>query len=92
MILIDPQGNYPRHVGDLIISHPDWQEGQALPLGWTYVQQSEIPTYNTNTERLIEKFPEVDEAGVYNQKWEVVQLTQEELDMASDPRPPHERI
>jgi hypothetical protein len=92
MLFINPQGDYPRHIGDLLLEYPDWEEGQALPAGWIYVQNSSIPAYNTNTQKLVEESPVLDGDGIYTQKWSVVNLTEEELALASDPIPPHERI
>jgi hypothetical protein len=41
---IDPQGNYPRHVGDIKAEHIDWDENiDNLPNGWQVVLEGIIP-------------------------------------------------
>ena len=85
MLLIDPQGNYPRYQGDLISAYPDWTEGQALPEGWTYVNSTSIPTFNFSTQRLEELSPALGEDGSYYQVWEVREMTAEELEIANAP-------
>jgi hypothetical protein len=44
MYLINPQNEYPRHIGDLQAEHPDWQPGQELPDGWVEVLEGELPS------------------------------------------------
>lgn len=69
MLFINPEGKYPRHVGDLQIEHRDWQAGDELPEGWILVQ----PTPVNTDPRLIftEEFPELVD-GVYYQKFSYV--------------------
>lgn len=44
---IDPEGNYPRHAGDIQAVDPDFIEGEsALPEGWVEVGAGVIPTLN----------------------------------------------
>ena len=46
-IYISPDGTYPLHPGDIVRSHPGWQEGDALPEGWLEVEcelPEEMPT------------------------------------------------
>ena len=47
MYLINPNNEYPRHIGDLQAAHPNWQPGQDLPEGWIEVLpgQTPSPTY-----------------------------------------------
>lgn len=41
---IDPEGNYPRHAGDVQIYVPGWNEDtDALPEGWINVEPGTIP-------------------------------------------------
>jgi hypothetical protein len=41
---IDPQGNYPRHAGDVQAEVPEWnEETDALPEGWLNVQPGTVP-------------------------------------------------
>lgn len=46
MYLINPNNEYPRHIGDLLAEHPDWTEGQPLPDGWIEVLPGEPPIPN----------------------------------------------
>lgn len=77
MIFINPQGEYPRYIGDLQIDHPSWVEGDALPSGWTEVTPTELPT-PSDTQRVVEVYP-VEEGGVWVQAWELIDLTEEEI-------------
>lgn len=85
MLFIDPQGNYPRHIGDVVVANPDWQEGQALPEGWIYVNPSEIPAHDINTEKIEELYPTQGEDGQYYQTWNVRGFTEEELAVMNAP-------
>lgn len=41
---IDPDGNYPRHIGDVKRDNPDWNpETDELPDGWSEVAAGVIP-------------------------------------------------
>jgi hypothetical protein len=40
---IDPDGNYPRHAGDIQLDHPHWEQGDALPGGWLQVAPGDFP-------------------------------------------------
>jgi hypothetical protein len=45
MLFINPQNEYPRHIGDLQLDNPGWKVGDPLPAGWQQVEYaSEIPT------------------------------------------------
>lgn len=85
MLLIDPQGNYPRHIGDIVLANPGWEEGQALPEGWIYVNPSEIPTHDMTTQKLEELAPALAEDGQYYQTWNVREFTAEELEVINAP-------
>jgi hypothetical protein len=43
MYLINPNNEYPRHIGDLLAEHPDWTETEPLPDGWIEVLPGELP-------------------------------------------------
>jgi hypothetical protein len=40
---IDPQGNYPRHIGDVQVVDPNYVQGNDLPEGWQEVAPGIIP-------------------------------------------------
>lgn len=83
MIYISPENEYPRHIGDIQLAHPNFQEGDKLPAGWTKVERVVAPTPG-NDEVLIEDFPvEVD--GVMTQNWQVRDMTAEEIERRDAP-------
>lgn len=77
LIFIDPNGNYPRFVGDIILENPAWEVGNPLPDGWTPVQ-STTPPEATTSQILEESYPELID-GVYTQKWTLRDKTEQEL-------------
>lgn len=78
MLLIKSENEYPRYIGDLQIEHEGWQEGDALPDGWLEVQPTELPTFDSETECVVEK-PPVKRDGKFHQVWEKRPFTAEEL-------------
>ena len=48
MIYVTPQGEYPRHIGDVQLAQSGWAEGDALPTGWQSVIETERPTAGTD--------------------------------------------
>jgi hypothetical protein len=81
MLLIDPQGNYPRYVGDLLLANPSWKEAQPLPEGWIIVNPSEIPSHNMATHKLEELHPALAEDGQYYQSWSLSEITLSESEI-----------
>lgn len=77
LIFIDPNGNYPRFVGDMIIENVGWAVGDPIPAGWTLVAETAPPTTSSN-QILEESFPEIID-GVYTQKWVVREKNEQEL-------------
>jgi len=83
MLYINSKNEYPRHIGDIQLVKAGFKEGDALPKGWTKVEESERPTAETD-KVTVEGFPaEVD--GVMTQSWTVRDLTQAELDRRDAP-------
>jgi hypothetical protein len=78
MLLINPQNEYPRYIGDLQLEHEDWQEGDVLPEGWSEVEMVEPPAYDYLTEIAFE-LPPVKKNGKFTQVWDKRLLTEEEL-------------
>ena len=83
MIYINPENEYPRHIGDVQLAKPSFKDGDALPTGWTKVEESERPTAGTDKVTVEGAPAEVD--GVMTQSWTVRDLTQEELDRRNAP-------
>lgn len=90
MIYISPKNEYPRHIGDIQLEHPDFKEGDALPEGWVKVEEAERPT--PSTEQIVyEDFPvEVD--GVMTQNWKVRDMTPEEIERRDAPKTAREKL
>ena len=77
LIFIDPNGNYPRFSGDIVLENPSWTVGNTLPDGWVAVQVVAPPEVNAS-QVLVEEYPEIID-GVHTQKWSVRSKTSEEL-------------
>lgn len=75
-LFINPNNEYPRHPGDILIAHPEY-DGVNLPEGWKPVTPVPAPV-TTGIEVPIEQFPELID-GQYFQSWTVRTLTDEEL-------------
>ena len=83
MLYISSENEYPRHIGDVQLVKAGFKEGDALPKGWTKVEESERPTAGTD-KVTVEGTPEqVD--GVMTQTWTVRDLTEEELERRDAP-------
>lgn len=75
---INPDGEYPRHIGDIELAHPDWDGDLTnLPEGWHKVEETEMPAPSANL-LVVEGAPELVD-GAYKQTWVVTELTDEEV-------------
>lgn len=90
MIYISPDNEYPRHIGDIQLTHPDFKEGDQIPDGWTHVAESAIPAV-TDSELCYEDFP-IEMDGVMTQNWIVRELTPDEYQMRHAPRTAKEKL
>lgn len=79
MILINPQGEYPRHLGDLKLEHPTWDEGEILPDGWIEVFSASNYLQPGFDEILYEIEPSMIN-GVLNQTLATRPMTSEEIE------------
>lgn len=78
MLFINPKNEYPRHLGDLLAEHSEWQDGDELPDGWKQVAYAEnLPEAGENQVR-VEVFPSM-QNGVLTQTFIIRDLTEEEL-------------
>ena len=77
MIYISAENQYPRHIGDVQLAQPEFQEGDALPTGWRDVILTTPPIPGTN-KVVVEGFP-VEVEGVMKQKFTVRNMTADEL-------------
>jgi hypothetical protein len=72
---------YPLFIGDLLLDFPKWKSGDQIPQGWGRVVESQRPIPG-NQQKVVELFPNEDN-GVWYQQWEVLDLTDEEIEMLS---------
>lgn len=89
-LFINSQNEYPRHIGDLLLEHPDWKEGEELPEGWKAVVEVEYPEVGEN-ETVDEKAPKLID-GVMTQVFEVRPFTAEELERIEAPKRAREKL
>ena len=77
MLYINSDNEYPRHIGDVQLVKPSFKDGDALPTGWTKVEESERPIPGKDKLSL-ESFP-VETDGVMKQSWTVRKMTTTEI-------------
>jgi len=90
MIYINPQGEYPRHIGDIQLEHPNYKAGDTLPDGWVKVAEADRPTVGKDKIAYEDTPVEVD--GVMTQNWVVRDMTQEEIDRRDAPKKAKEKL
>ena len=77
-IFISPNGDYPRHIGDIQLDNPNWNGDQSnLPEGWKAVTPVEPPAILEN-QTAYEEAPKLID-GEYVQVWKVRDLTAKEV-------------
>lgn len=84
LIFIDSNGQYPRFIGDILIEHKNWKEGDAIPAGWTLVQETAPP--QVSEDQMFYEGPPTVIDGVVSQVWFVRDLTEEELYVKNAPK------
>ena len=84
MQYINPQGEYPRHYGDIMLDVPGWQLGDDLPEGWVEVAFAAAPEVDNAVEVAEEATPALVD-GVMTQQWAIRALTAEELERNNAP-------
>lgn len=90
MYYISPQGEYPRHQGDIKIENPLWTPDDALPEGWIEVQDTPRPQPDEN-ETVEELFP-TEADGIYKRSWLVRAMTDSELERKNAPETAKQRM
>lgn len=91
MLLITPEGEYPRHIGDLKLAHPEWEQGQPLPAGWQEVAYAQGLPSRGEYEIVYETEPsEVD--GVLKQTFAVRAMTAEEKERTDAPKTAKQKL
>jgi len=81
-LFINPNNEYPRHVGDILLEDPSY-DGVNLPAGWKPVDVVAAPVPGDN-EVVYEGLPEMID-GVYRQSWLTRQMTDEEIERKNNP-------
>lgn len=90
MIYISPENEYPRHIGDIQLEHPNFKDGDKLPTGWVKVAEAEKPEPQMD-KIIFEDFPvEVD--GVMTQNWQVRDMTAEEIERRDAPKTARQKL
>lgn len=78
MYLINPNNEYPRHIGDLQAEHPNWQPGQDLPDGWIEVLPGEPPT--PNYKQYVKEMPLAqNEQGQWIRQFKLATIAKDEI-------------
>jgi hypothetical protein len=77
MLYINAENEYPRHIGDVQLAQPGFQDGDTLPNGWQSVIETTRPLPGED-KLSVEAFP-VEVNGVMKQKWTVRSMTADEL-------------
>jgi len=83
-LFIDPNGNYPRFLGDIYLENPSWQVGNALPAGWIAVTETVTP--ELGTDEIFYEGPPTVVDGVVSQVWFTRSMTEEELYQRDAPK------
>jgi hypothetical protein len=83
MLFINPENEYPRHIGDIQAANPGWNYGDPLPNGWIEVTPTNPPSVPEN-KALIELAPEEID-GTWTQVWSLRDLTPEEIERINAP-------
>lgn len=90
MIYISPKNEYPRHIGDIQLQNPDWQQGDKLPTGWVEVVEGEMPEREEGYV-VYEDFP-VELDGVMTRNWQKRPMTEEEIERRDAPKRAKEKL
>lgn len=91
MVLINPQGEYPRHIGDLLLAHPDWKDGDPLPNGWQKVEYADELPSRGQDEVIYEAEPTLVN-GKLMQTFKVRPMTVEELERRDAPKTAKQKL
>lgn len=78
MLYISADGQYPKHIGDVQLLKPGFQDGDELPEGWQAVAEIAQPKTNENQVALESGPIEID--GVLSQNWVIRDLTNSEIE------------
>lgn len=83
MLYINPQNEYPRHIGDIQAENPGWEPEFGLPEGWILVQPTDPPTLDGD--QVLQELPPQKINGVWTQVWTARDLTEQELEIRNAP-------
>ena len=72
MIFIDNNGNYPRYIGDLLLTNRSWKNGDVLPEGWAQVNESPAPKAPKG--QMAKEIYPANIDGAFYQNWEIIEI------------------
>jgi len=90
MLYINPEGEFPRHIGDIWIDYPNFKDGDELPEGWVKVE--EVPLPNKTDDQIVEQGYPVEVDGVMTQNWQVRDMTAEEIERRNAPKTARQKL
>jgi hypothetical protein len=70
---------FPRHIGDIWIDHPELEGQFVCPETYAEVEQTPMPEYDSATQ-IVELDVPIQENDVWKMTWKIRNLTQTELD------------
>lgn len=86
----DPNGNYPRFYGDIMLDVPGWQKGDDLPDGWRIVEMTEPP--EVGEYQVLEELTPVETDGRLYQSWTVREMTADERERVDAPKVARQKL
>lgn len=91
MLFINPQNEYPRHIGDLQLEHPGWQVGDPIPEGWKEVAYATSRPEVSENETIEEELPTIID-GILTQTFSIRSMTDEEIAFHNAPVTAKEKL
>jgi hypothetical protein len=71
---------FPRHIGDIWLDHPELEGQFVCPETYAEVEQTPVPEYDI-AKQIIDCVIPIQENGVWKTNWKIRNLTQTELDV-----------
>ena len=84
MIYMSPEGEYPKHYGDIMLASPGWKKGNDLPDGWRIVEMTEPPQLGEY--EVYQRLEPIEVDGVLYEAWDVRPMTDAERERVDAPK------